>query len=57
LDEKRFVISEIAQRTDNGVERFPASRRAPGAAVNNQLVRVLGNIRIELFINIRRAAS
>src|SRR5205823_8940579 len=39
---------EFAQRTHDRIERFPTSGGAPGPAVHNQLIRILGDIRIEI---------
>ena len=48
LDEQRLVVGEAAQLADDGVEGLPAAGRAAGAAVHDQLVRVLGHLRVEV---------
>src|SRR5439155_3566077 len=48
LHEKRLVVFEAAQRTNNRVERFPASGSAPSPAVNYKLVWIFCYIRIEI---------
>ena len=48
LDQEGFVVSEPTQLADDGVERGPAARRAPGAAVHDESIRVLGDLRIEV---------
>jgi hypothetical protein len=48
LDHQCFIVFEPAQRRDNRVEGLPASRRASRAAVDNEFVRTLGNLGIEI---------
>ncbi|MNC86998.1 hypothetical protein D3C83_26920 [compost metagenome] len=48
LHEQRLVALEIAQRRDDGVERGPAARRLARAAVDDQLVRTLRHVGIEV---------
>jgi hypothetical protein len=48
LHEQCLVVLELAQRADDGVERFPAARGAAGAAVHDQFVGTLGDVRIEI---------
>ena len=48
LDEERLVVLEAAQRGDDRVERFPRARGAARAAVDDQIVGPLGDLRIEV---------
>ncbi len=48
LDQQRLVALEVAQLADDRVERLPASRRASGAAVDHEAVRVLGDLGVEV---------
>src|SRR5437588_6455284 len=48
LDEQRLVILELAQRANNRVERLPTSGSAARSAVDDQLFRILSDIRIEI---------
>ena len=48
LDEQRLVVVQVAQRRDDGVEALPVARGAADAAVDDQLLRILGDVRIEV---------
>ena len=48
LDEQRLVVLERSQRRDDRVEAFPVARGAADAAIDDQLLRVLGDLRIEI---------
>ena len=48
LHQQCFVIFELAQRPDNGMERRPIARGAARAAVDDQLVGFLGDLGIEI---------
>ena len=48
LDEQRLVVGERAQLADDGVEGVPGARRAAGAAVDDQVVGALGDLRVEV---------
>ena len=48
LDQQRLVVLEAAQLADDRVERGPAARRPAGAAVDDEVVRVLGDLGIEV---------
>src|SRR5437763_9449823 len=48
LDEKRFIILQFAQRSDNRVEGFPASRSAARSAINNKAFGIFGDVGIEI---------
>jgi hypothetical protein len=48
LDEQRFVVLERLQRSDNRVERFPVARRLARSAVDDQIVRALGDVGIQI---------
>jgi len=45
LHEQRFVVFERGQRSHDGVERFPAPRRLPQSAVDDEVFRALGGYR------------
>src|SRR5438552_9574297 len=49
LHEKGFVVFEFAQRADDCIERFPAPRGATCSTVNNQLIGILCDFRIEII--------
>jgi len=51
LHEQRFVVAQALQRREDGVEAFPVARGAPDAAVDHQLGRVLGDVRIEVVLD------
>src|SRR6185312_5471592 len=48
LDQERLVVAEDAQLTDDRVEGVPAAGRATGAAVHDEVVRVLRHVRVEV---------
>jgi hypothetical protein len=48
LHEQRFVVLERLQRPDDRVKRRPAAGGAAGAAVDNQIVRPLGDLGIQV---------
>ena len=48
LDEQCFVVLEFTKRSHDRVERFPTPRRPAGSTVNDQLVRILRHVRIEI---------
>ena len=48
LDEQRLVVGEAPQLADDGVEGLPAARGAARAAVDDEVVRVLGDLGIEV---------
>ena len=48
LDEKRLVISEAIQRLDDLVIALPIARRLAAAAIDDQFLRLLGNLGIEV---------
>ncbi len=48
LDEQRFVGFEILQRGADGIEVVPGARSATDPAINDQLVRVFGDIRMQV---------
>ena len=48
LHEQRLVALERAQRPHDRVERVPRARRAPGPAVDDELVGVLGDVGVEV---------
>ncbi len=48
LDEEGLVVLQALELGDDGVEGLPAARRPPGAAVDDEVVRVLGDLRVEV---------
>ena len=48
LDEQGLVALEPAELADDGVERLPRPRRAAGPAVDDEVVGVLGDLRVEV---------
>ncbi len=48
LDQQRLVALEPPERGDDGVVAFPIARRTADAAVDDELVRALGHIRVEV---------
>ena len=48
LDQQGLVVLEIAQRAHDRVERGPAARRPAGAAVDDEILGVLGDLGIEV---------
>ena len=50
LDEHRLVLLEGAQRADHGVEGAPVAGRLAGAAVDDELVGVLGDLGVEVVL-------
>ena len=48
LDQQRLVGVERAQRLDDAIEAFPVARRAADAAVDDQLVRILRDLGVEI---------
>ena len=50
LDEHRLVLLERPQRADHGVEGAPVAGRLAGAAVDDELVGVLGDLGVEVVL-------
>jgi hypothetical protein len=50
LHQQRFIVAERFQGAHQGVKRRPVARRAAGAAIDDQFVRVLGHIGIEIVV-------
>ncbi len=50
LHQQRFVVFERTKRAHNRVECLPASRRAAGAAVHDQLVRLFSHFRVQIVM-------
>ena len=48
LDEQRLVVAEPAKLADDGVERLPAPRGAARPAVDDEVIGVLRDLRIEV---------
>src|SRR5437762_2214760 len=48
LNEKSFVVFELAQRSNKCIESFPASDGATRSTVNNQLIGIFCDVRIEI---------
>src|SRR6516162_10073105 len=48
LHQQRLVALQTSQRAHDGVETFPVARRLARAAVNHQIVRSLGHLRVEI---------
>ena len=48
LNEKGFVIFEFAQRANNCIESFPAPRGATCSTVDNELIGIFCDVRIEI---------
>ncbi len=48
LHEQRLVGFELAQRGDDAVEAFPVARGAADAAVDDEFVRLLGDVGVEV---------
>jgi hypothetical protein len=49
LDEERFVTFECAKRLHDGVKAIPIASRFPGAAVDDQILRFLGDFGVEII--------
>src|SRR5437764_15465393 len=48
LDKQCLIVLQLAQRTNDRVECLPTPGRSSRAAVNDEMVRVLCNVRIEI---------
>ncbi len=48
LHQQRFIVLESAQRLDDLVVTLPVARGAADAAIDNQFLRMLGHVRIEI---------
>src|SRR5262245_729486 len=48
LDKQRFIILKGCERTDDGVEGVPVARRLACAAIDDQLIRFFGDIRVKI---------
>ena len=48
LHQQRLVLLQVTQRADDAVEGLPAAGRPAGPAVDDELVRVLGDLRVEV---------
>ncbi len=50
LHEHGLVVGQGCQRADHRIEGRPVTRGPPGAAVDNEFVRVLGNLGVEVVL-------
>ena len=50
LDQHRLVLLQGPERADHGVEGAPVAGRLAGAAVDDELVGVLGDLRVEVVL-------
>ncbi len=50
LHEQRLVVREIAELANDHVERLPRARRFSGAAVDDEILRTLGDLGIEVVV-------
>ncbi len=50
LHEQGLVVAQRRQRAHQRVERRPVARRAPGAAVDDEVVGPLGDVRVEVVL-------
>ena len=50
LDQQRLVVFETLEARHDGVERFPVAGGPTGAAVDDQIVGILGDLRIEVVL-------
>ena len=48
LNQQRLVAFELAQRSDDPVKALPIPRRTTDAAIDDQLARPFGDVRIEV---------
>src|SRR6185312_7311697 len=48
LHEQRLVVPELEQRADDRLQRVVRARGAPGAAVDDELLRMLGDVAVEV---------
>ena len=51
LDQQRLVLIEFTQRLQDGFEAIPVARRLADAAVDDQCVRVLSNLRVQVVLH------
>ena len=51
LDQQRLVVLQLAQRREDRVEALPVAGGAADAAVDDELLRVLGDLRIEIVLD------
>ncbi|MND28033.1 hypothetical protein D3C80_185090 [compost metagenome] len=49
LHQQGLIVFQVFQRLHDSVIAFPVTRRASDAAVNHQLMRVFGDVRIEVI--------
>ena len=50
LDQQSLIVFESAQGCNDRIEAFPVPRGAPDTAIDNQLVRIFGDRRIEVVV-------
>ena len=48
LDQERFVVLERAEARDDAVEGLPVARRAADAAIDDEILRALGHLGVEV---------
>ena len=51
LDEQGFILLQIFQRLKNRVERFPVARGLSAPAVDDQVLRTFGHLRVEVVLD------
>ncbi len=49
LHQQRFVVTQRFELTHDGVERRPVARGFAGSAVNDQILRALGHLGVEII--------
>src|SRR4029077_11665206 len=48
LDQQGLVVAQLAQRFHDRVERLPGARRSSAAPIDDELVGILGDLRVEV---------
>ena len=51
LHQQSLVIFQLAQRIQDGVKRLPVARRLPAPAIDDQLLRFLGDLGVQVVLD------
>ena len=51
LHQQGLIVFQLAQRLQDGVEGFPTARGLPAPAVDHQVLRALGHLRVQVVLD------
>ncbi len=51
LDKQRFILFQVLERFEDGVECLPRARGFPASAIDDEVFRFLGHVRVEIVLD------